>query len=246
MEDQQAKQGRIMTYDTASGKGLYSAHGERAPFSLDNWKSDVLPAPGMLIQLAAHADGSVILTPVSDADRIKRTFEEVGGKLSTDGVSSAKAIAGKVVGTLGIPVVAAYALYIIGVLGLTFATVKMMGSSSGINLYDLIAKLSEATGSSFSKWLLWLSVISPAIPVFWKNGKSYLAYTIPLASFALSIYTIYSAVEETRKQMASLVGPANMPKFSDVVTFGAGFYLTTATAFFLAFTAFVKLKAGSR
>lgn len=251
-----SQRGKLLTYDPATGKGLITmlggASAQKLAFAIEDWTSSEVPKIGMTLMVET-VDGKISLAPVPDSELVKEKLGNLGQQLSgtfdktvsSNGAAQIKQVGGNIVATIGAPVLAAYALFFVGTVFFNFANIKVMGTSGGASLYDLSALMAQAGGGSSSKLFIWLGFLSVLVPVFWKNPKAWLSYFMPLLAVLAALFTAWSAVSDMKKQMAELLGPNNLPGFSDFFSFGAGFYLAfiaAAALTYIGFMNFVKQK----
>jgi len=252
-----AQRGKLLTYDAATGKGMVAlidrADGARLAFTIEAWQSAELPRAGMVVDVVdANADAASPFgfRPVLEADLMKERIgsfgqqlsQTVGRTLASDGAQQAAARAVSIKARLGVPVLAGYAVYAGATVFANFATVRVMGMGGGATLYELSTVLARAGGSGALNFLLWLSWLSLAVPVFWTARKAWLAHCLPLATVLLCLYSVYRSVSDMQAQMGRLLGSGNLPGLSDFLSFGAGFYLCLLAGLGLAIHAILAAK----
>lgn len=231
--------GTILAYDGATGKGIVSASGEKFPFDIAQWSSDHVPKVGAAVDVARGDDGGVTITPVAAAaDMVSKiNVAAVTGFIQRD----AKEMAVKV----GLPVIAAYLVFFFG------SIIFKMGELKFVNFGQVIvldATYFQIIGfSGFLRLLFILSLLSIAVPYFWKDSRAWLAYIMPLVVLILSpMFAGSSRLEPHLNELArEKVGSAASYLLKTEPTsagFSFGFYLMIAAAIYLAWLGFRRFR----
>ena len=248
-----AQRGKLLTYDAATGNGLVAliggANTAKLPFAIDAWQSAEPPQVGMVVDVISDQN-RVDFRPVAEVDLMKEKFGGLGQRLSqsvektlqSDGAQQTTLTANALANRLGKTALAGYAVYAAATVFVNFATVRVMGMGGGTSLYDLSTLMAQAGGGSGLRFLLWLSYLSLALPLFWQNRKAWLAHAMPLATVLLCLYSVKSALSDMQNQMGQILGSRNTPSFSDFFSFGAGFYLCLLAGVVLAVHGVMKTK----
>jgi hypothetical protein len=243
MSNMQPNMGRVMSYNAATGSGVLSINGQRTPFNLDNWKSDVVPVAGSVFRVVNDQEGALLVELVSDADVLKQKLNDVGGRITTEGVSSVRHAAGALIQAAGLPVLLGYAAFAFATGELSFVSTKALGTSMGSTLHDFLIQIKALSGSGFGSAMLWVAYLSLVVPLMWKERRAYLSYFVPLLTMLVALFDLWSMVSDLKKQMSQFVGANNVPALSDVISFGAGFYGAILAALFLAFLGISKFRS---
>jgi len=228
--------GRVLAYDQATGKGIIGSGNERHEFNLSSWKGEEVPALGKSVDIQKEEQG-IYFIPVSDADIVKEKLELAGKSLASSGGN----IASEALARLGPVTLIAMLAFFIGSLALDVVSLRVMGVSGGLSLYDFFSN-----ASGFGKFLLIASWAALIVPLVWKEPKAYQALFVPLAPLVILFWKFWETYSAARQQMDSMSAffggkaAAKMPSFFDVVNPGPGFYLLIISAAILAFIAFAR------
>lgn len=248
-----AQRGKLLTYDAATGNGLVALMGgtsaAKLPFAVDTWQSAEPPQVGMVVDVISDQD-KIDFRPVAEVDLMKEKLgnfgqqlsQSVGKTLHSDAAQQTALTATSFVDRLGKPTLVGYAVYAAASVFVNFATVHVMGLGGGTSLYDLSTVMAQAGAGSGLRFLLWLSYLSLAVPLFWPNRKAWLAHTMPLATVLLCLYSVNSALSDMQNQMGQLLGSRHTPRLGDFLSFGTGFYVCLLAGGVLAVHGAMKTK----
>ncbi len=205
--------GRLLTYDSATGKGLVSEAGHQIPFDVTAWTADQLPQAGDEIEIHQNDDGTYNFNPIVKIPPLTGIF-----------------------GKTGIPVLLGYIAFIIGTIFLNFIVVKMIGIQHGAVLYHFVSQY-----SGLLLLLLVLSYLSIAVPYFWNDRRAPIAYFMPLLVMIVVFAKIYDMYAEATQSMKVLMGSNDVPDLTEFFDFGLGLYVSLGAAIALAIIATIKL-----
>ena len=231
--------GRVMAYDQATGKGIVGAENERYEFDLQSWKGSDVPSVGRTVEI--FADGSAtVFVPVSEGDIVKEKLEVVGKNLAVTGSNAAA----EALARHGHVTLAAMAAFLVASLALNVVSVRAMGMSGGLSIYEFFSM-----SSGFGKFTLIVAWIALIVPLVWTDKRAYRALFVPLAPLAVLCWSLWDTYSTARQQMAGMSAffggeaASKMPSFFNIVNPGAGFYVLTVSAVALAFVAARRIKA---
>ena len=214
--------GKILQYNGNDGTGIIVVDGNQHKFALANWKGDAAPVVGKTVEVVV-SDGAVqTVTLVGDDVLMREKAAEFTDKLKGLGAGAgqggAAGIGGSIVAFYGIPLLAAYGVFLIATLFFAAISIPMMGLVGGGGGPTLWA-LSGLSGGL--KLLLLLSYLSIGVPFFWRDKRGWLALLVP----ALTMVFV----------MLKANGMGGLGSVSVL-----GFWLPVVAAAFLGFTGFRK------
>ena len=101
-------------------------------------------------------------------------------------------------------------------------------TQKGVVLFDLSSQLSQAGGGGGIKLLVLLAYLSIAVPFVWPDKRAWLALLLPLLAVAWAFLSV-------RRSM----GP-----MAELFSYGIGFYLTIASALYIAIVGLKRSRTG--
>lgn len=225
--------GKILQYNGSDGAGIVVVEGQQHKFAIAAWKGDVAPAVGKTVDVVV-ADGAVqSVALVGDDVLLREKTAELTGKLGglvgglTTGGGTGGGAGASLIARYGKPLLIAYGVFFIGSLFFHFISMQMFGMSQGKSLFDLSSQLSQAGSGGGVKLLVLLAYLSIAVPFFWPDQRAWLTLLLPLVSVLWGFWSV-------RRSM----GP-----MAELFSYGIGFYLTIASALFIAAVAFQKFRS---
>lgn len=236
--------GRILQYNGNDGTGVVVVDGQQYRFSIALWRGDVAPAVGKVVDISMDADVLHSLMPVPDDVLMREKTAELTGKIGTfvgglrgpgDSASSGVAsdIGGSVVQRYGVPILAAYAAFLLGTLTFNAITVSFFGQSQGAPLYDIAKLLSQTGAGGGVKGALLLAYASVATPLVWRDRRGWLALMVPIVVVLWAVWSGYHAVSSAGDAMGEY-GRDMAREVSKAFSFGFGFYVSLAAGAVLA------------
>ena len=249
--------------DTASGTGLASAQGQQHPFSLEqHWRSDDAPTVGMAVDIELSTAGALLsLRPVSVQQQTQESLRDIGRQLQDKGLPVLKTHATALLSRVGWTKLALLGALAIGWLGFATLTVRLGGSSSqSLSLYEVLQLINAGTGleglgslrHGSAGWyglLMWLALLAPLLPDFWRHRWAPLGLLAPLGFMLLTgavTRAKISAGTQDAGAMAGAFGGAQaaamaqrmademLSQIMRAISLGFGFYLALAAALALA------------
>lgn len=197
--------GRIIHYNSNDGKGLISADNKQYPFEIGHWQSETAPALNAVVEFDGTEARPTSVKRVPDEVIMRERAGELAGKLSALGSgalqsaqgAAAHANVGNPIAFVGKPALIAQGAFAFGALFLSFVSLNTgMGLSPGFTLAGL-SKLSEQMGMSMgSGVLVWLAIVSLAVPILWRNRLAWLALMLPLIATLMPVWNVYGAVHQ--------------------------------------------------
>lgn len=214
--------GKILQYNGNDGTGIIVVDGNQHKFALANWKGDAAPVVGKTVEVVV-TDGAVQTVMLVGDDVLMREkaaefTDKLKGLGAGAGQGGAGGIGGSIVAFYGIPLLAAYGVFLIATLFFAAISIPMMGLVGGGGGPTLWA-LSGLSGGL--KLLLLLSYLSIGVPFFWRDKRGWLALLVP----ALTMVFV----------MLKANGMGGLGSVSVL-----GFWLPVVAAAFLGFTGFRK------
>lgn len=222
--------GKILQYNGSDGSGIVVVDGQQHKFTIATWKGDTAPAVGKTVDVALLADGGVeTVTLVGDDVLLREKTAELTGKLGglVGGLTKSGG-GGSIVARYGKPLLIAYGVFFIASLFFHFIAMEMFGTSQGKSLFDLSSQLSQAGGGGGIKLLVLLAYLSIAVPFVWPDKRAWLALLLPLLAVAWAFLSV-------RRSM----GP-----MAELFSYGIGFYLTIASALYIAIVGLKRSRTG--
>ncbi|MDR2838186.1 MAG: hypothetical protein LBV49_06395 [Azonexus sp.] len=116
---------------------------------------------------------------------------------------------------------ALYAVYIISTFAFDCVSIKMMGASTGVTLWNISDMPISVGGSSGIGFFLILAFLSIVVPVIWPDKRAWLALLLPLVPLLQLVYTVTSAMSQVKSQMAMVGGNISV---SNMFSIGLGGY----------------------
>ena len=229
--------GRVLVYDSATGKGVVSSSGQRFEFNIDTWESDAPPALGMTVEIHKGADKTTF-SPVDDTVIAKEKLNQLGAKVSQHGTEIATEWAQKI----GKPILIGYGIFIAGMFFLPFVNVMFAKPT----LYETF----QIAGYTL---FAWVAVASIALPQFWRDTRSYYAYAAPAVVLAFALFQAMSTAMNAASQAGMFFGgrakEQGMSMIFDTLKnlhFEIGFWLVIASSIWLAYQGITKVKAAKQ
>ncbi|HEV8149132.1 MAG TPA: hypothetical protein VGP61_03010 [Gemmatimonadales bacterium] len=230
--------GRILQYNGSDGSGVITADGQQYKFTITAWKSATAPAVGKTVELVTVGDQVQSVTLVGDDVLLREKTAELTGKLGglvgdlTKG--GASGVGGSLVARYGVPLLVAYAVFLISTLAFNALSMQMLGMKQGVSLFDLgkAFAASGGGGGGAVKLLLLLAYASIAAPLVWPDKRAWLALLLPLLAVLWGFLSI-------RRVMGG-AGP-----MSELFSYGLGFYLAVIAALVLAVGAWQRYRAAA-
>lgn len=231
--------GRIIHYNINDGKGLISALNKQYPFEIGQWQSESAPAINTVVDFESEDERPIAVRRVSDDVLLREKAGELAGKfgaLSGAALQGAQGAAtqvniGNPVARVGKPVLIAHAAFVVGALFLAFVKINSgFGPTQGHTLSGL-SKLSEMMGvSAGSGLLVWLAILSPLVPMFWRHRLAWLALLLPLLATVKPAWDIRSAMSDMGTGMGAEFSTAMSKQISEMLEPGLGSYVCVIAA----------------
>ncbi|MGH8190905.1 MAG: hypothetical protein ACREP2_05610 [Rhodanobacteraceae bacterium] len=122
----------------------------------------------------------------------------------------------------------AYVLFLLGTLAFNTVSMSMLGQSMGKSMFDIASLMSQmgASGGQMIKILLLLGYASIAVPLFWRDRRTWLVMVIPLLAVLWAVFSTLHTIDS----LGNGIGQG----LSDAFSLGFGFYLSLAAAVVLA------------
>lgn len=240
---------KIIQYNSTEGKGIAMADGQQYDFTIRQWRSEVAPSVGQSIDITLDDGHIACIFIVRPEELIK---EKLGGVNKGLPTFDPKAIdinaLNKWLEVLGIPVIAAYLIFIISTTLFEAIGIKVMGAPViGLTLWNIGQGLSSVSGSSGGiGFLLIVAYLSFLIPLFWNDRRAWFALFLPILPLLKTGFDIFTAISTLKKTMAAAmgnmgdmsgIGQTISKTYSDMFTYGFGLYVAVASAMLLAFFA---------
>lgn len=234
--------GRIIHYNAADGRGLISADNRQYPFEISHWRSEMAPAVNAAVDLELQGDQTAGVSRVPDEVLFREKAGELAGRLgglgaqALDGARRPGAVpAGSLVERLGKPTLVAQGAFAVGAMLLSFVTLKTgLGPTQNVTLAGL-SKLSEMLGASAGSGpLVWLAILSVAVPLLWRHRVAWLALLLPLIAVLKPAWDIKRAISAAGAGMGDAYSNAIANQLAEMVSPGMGAYLCLASAIALA------------
>lgn len=233
--------GRIIHYNSADGRGLISADGRQFPFEISHWRSELAPATNSVVEVELDGEMASSVSRVSDDVILREKAGELAGRigvLGTQAMQGAKmpgAASSLSVGRLGKPAIVAQSAFAVGALLLSFVTLKTgFGPTQKITLAGL-SSLSEMLGTSAGSGpLVWLAIVSLAVPLFWRHRFAWLALFVPLLAIIKPAWDISRAISAAGGSLGDAYGNAIANQIAEMVSPGMGAYICLISALALA------------
>ena len=226
--------GKILQYNGSDGSGIVVIEGQQHKFTIATWKGDVAPVVGKTVEVDLVEGTVQSVTLVGDDVLLREKTAELTGKLGglvgglTKGGGAGGGTGASIIARYGKPLLIAYGVFFIGSLFFHFISMQMLGMSQGNSLFDLSSQLSQAGGGGGIKLLVLLAYLSIAVPFVWPDKRAWLTLLLPLLSVLWGFWSVRRAM-----------GP-----MAELFSYGIGFYLTIASALFIAALAFKRFRTG--
>jgi len=222
--------GRILQYNGGDGSGIVVVDGQQHKFTIATWKGETAPVVGKTVDVVLVDGGIQSVTLVGDDVLLREKTAELTGKLGglVGGLTTSGG-GGAIVARYGKPLLIAYAVFIIASLFFHFIAMQMFGASQGgVSLFDMSSGLRQAGGGGGIKLLVLLAYLSIAVPSVWPDKRAWLALLLPLLAVAWAFISL-------RRSM----GP-----MAELFSYGIGFYLTIASALYIAVVGLKRFRTG--
>jgi hypothetical protein len=260
--------GKILR-DTNAGPGLLSIDLVQHPFTLEaNWKSDLPPKVGMVVEVEQDAAGAVLtVTPVADTQLAKEQAELAMLAAKVKGGELAAGLTAR----FGVPTLAAMAALLVGWFFLNTVAIQISSAYGvGLSFWKILAVLNSPAGLMASlggmgsggggaySFMCIVALIAPLAPQVWKDKRAHLGGVVPLAFMLLVAVMIYLGISDSLKQaqgMANAFGGAQAARMADnvggemlrealrAISIGAGGYLSLLASLYLAGRGAIKFLA---
>jgi hypothetical protein len=254
-----AQRGKILR-DTSNGAGLLSSGGVQYEFTLQGeWKSDNPPSVGMTVEIEINASGKVIsVTQVSESQLAK----EQADILLKDTKLKGAELLGSLSDRFGKNVLIAWGMLAIAWLFLSVLNINITAEmKTSLSFWDFLAIANSGTtdlnslthGGDKGIWgmMAWLALLSPILPIFWKDARAHLGQTLPLLLMLAVFGSLYLSMKHGLDAAQQAVGAFGGSGSQDIVGqmmksvlenvhIGMGAYAAFAAALFLAFTGIRK------
>lgn len=246
------KRGKVLR-DTSAGTGLIVADNQQYSFTLEGvWKSEVLPAPGMAVDLELDAAGQITsIRAVTDSQISKEQTQAALEAAKSKGAEMASGI----VARFGVPNLVAIALLLIGWFFLSAVSIssplgnvnytfwQVLGFLNAKNAVDLMM---QAGGGKLSTgiygFLAIIAIVAPFVRYFWKDKRAVLGGVLPLL-FMLIVWLMARSSFNTALGVgtgATGVDPNNpfvqqmQDEIKKAISIGFGVYLSALAAIYFA------------
>ncbi|HEV8611982.1 MAG TPA: hypothetical protein VGQ73_00645 [Gemmatimonadales bacterium] len=228
--------GRILQYNGSDGSGVITADGQQYRFTIAAWKSETAPAVGKTVELVLVGDQVQTVTLVGDDVLLREKTAELTGKLGglVGDLTKRGGAGGSLVARYGVPLLVAYAVFLISTLAFNALSMQMLGVKQGVSLFDLGKAFAASGGGGGGgvKLLLLLAYASIATPLVWPDKRAWLALLLPLLAVLWGFLSIRRAM--------SGAGP-----MSELFSYGLGFYLAVIAAVVLAVGAWQRYRSAA-
>ena len=249
------QRGKILR-DASNGNGLISSDGKQFEFYLEkNWRSDVTPKVGMVVDFDLSEIGEIQSAFAVNESQLAKEQADIAMKAAKE---KGQALFKEASARLGVPVLVAWAAFVISWFYLSTITISATPANSvGITFWNLLGLVNNpnsmayvASGISGDKGIYALLAIAalagPAISQFWKNSLSHLGNCLPLALMLIVSVMIYMALRDSAVQAqqaaAAFGGKAASDMINSMVTesmkafhIGAGGVIAVVASAYLAF-----------
>lgn len=243
--------GKILR-DASNGNGLISSDGKQFEFSLEkNWKSDVTPKVGMVVEFELGASGEIQSSHAINENQLAKEQAELALAATRE---KGMALFNQASARVGTPVLVAWGLVAISWFFLNTISISLTSVSSvGVSFWDLLGILNNSTNIAYlgsrgtgDKGIFALLVIvalaGPAISQFWKNNLAHLGSCIPFVLMLIVTVMIYLSIRDTATSAAGLFGAASSDAMSNLISavmkavhIGAGGAVAAIASGYLAF-----------
>jgi hypothetical protein len=226
--------GKILQYNGNEGTGIIMADGRQLKFNISIWRSDIAPTVGKTVDVALEGGEVQTVSVVGDDVLLREKTAELTGRLggvvgglgerlnTPGGMTAPGGAVGSIITRYGVPLLAAFAVFLISSLAFDAITMQIFGVSDGQSLFDLSTALDNTGGGGGGvKPLLVLGYLSIAVPILWADKRGWLAMLIPLLAVLWGMWSVRSAT--------SAAGP-----LGDVFSYGLGMYLSLIAAIAIA------------
>jgi len=228
---------KIIQYNSGEGTGIAVAEGQQYDFSIRQWRSNTAPAMGQTIDVTLEGNAvSAIFLVAADVLAKERASQLASGLSAQLNAASSRLSAGAAQGNMGkamlqllpMPVLAAYAVYLVSALALSAISMKFMGASSSVTLWNL-AEADGQFNAGGIRFFLIVAFLSMAVPALWQNKRAWLALLVPAVPLLQMAYGLHSAMNQA-KEMTRGMGVS----IGDLFSVGMGSYAAGIAAVFLA------------
>lgn len=221
------QRGKVLR-DASNGNGLISSDGKQFEFSLEkNWKSDVAPKVGMIVEFELGGSGEILAASAVNESQLAKEQADIALKAAKE---KGHALFKEASARLGTPVLIAWAAFAISWFFLSTLTISAApGNSVGITFWNLLGLVNNpnsmsyiASGISADKGIYALLAIvalaGPAISQFWKHPLSHLGNCVPLALMLIVAVVIYMSLRDSAAQAQQMAGTFGGKAASDMVS----------------------------
>lgn len=185
-----SRRGKIMR-DPTTGPGLVIVQGEQHQFGLEGvWKSDVLPRPGLVVDVEFDAGGRIAAMSAVPEAQIAREQAEAAMAMAKE---KGAAMASGLVARVGIPRLAAAALLVVGWFFLSTVSIdaaflgklkitfwQVLGFLNADTPLQMLAGGRSGPSAGFYGVLAIVCLAGPFAAQFWKDRRAHLGGLLPL------------------------------------------------------------------
>ncbi|WP_028452407.1 hypothetical protein [Chitinilyticum aquatile] len=199
------KTGKIIHYNQNEGKGIINADGQPHEFHIQQWRGNEAPRLNASVRIELAETGEMAIHPLAVAPAIDtEQLAALGGQLGQTFKQHGGNMGARLLSLHGIPVLAAYAVFVFSGLFLTLITT---GNGLAVSLHSWSDSLGrEGVGNSLTQVVFWLSVVSIAAPLFVRHKLTPLLLCLPLLTGLLVMYDFYSLYSFARTAMEQMYG----------------------------------------
>jgi hypothetical protein len=239
------KRGKVLR-DTSAGAGLLIVDGLQYPFSLEVWRSQTPPKPGMVVEVEFEQYGKIqAIHALNDAELTEPQRAVLSGPKLT-GLSFAQQAAAHfgamnlvVAGLLIISWTAMAAISIQTPLGkLDFTFWQMLGFVNSGNSFEAVMQGRNAPGAGFYGFLALVAVAAPFVRFLWSNKRAALGGLFPLLYMIFTGLMIRSNFENAfRGDAQNALNPLILQMREEAlsaVSLGLGTYLSGLASLYFA------------
>jgi hypothetical protein len=234
--------GRIIHYNGNDGKGLISADKRQYPFEIGQWQSETAPTLNAVVDFDSDGARPTAVRRVADEVLMREKAGELAGKLGAFGgaalhtaqSATTHARLGNTIELIGKPALIAHAVFVVGALFFAFIKIEAMGPTQSRTLVNVSGGLEQMGMSTGGSLLVWLAILSLAMPMFWRNRFAWLAMLLPLLAVLKAAWDIRSAMSSMSSGMGAEFSQAMAKQLSAMFHIGLGAYICAAAALVLA------------
>jgi hypothetical protein len=185
--------GTILHFDGT--QGIVSSGGTQHRFTLEQWRSDVPPETGQQVEIVLAGEEVRSVTKIETTQIAQEKAIQYWGRARQIGQATYQ--------EAGRMVTVAYGLF--ALLALFADTVRnipitLPGLVNGFSWGDLLYP--DRLNGGLGLLLVFLAILSIALPVFWRDARASLAYTLPLVVTVIGLYHLITAISD----VSSLAG----------------------------------------